>query len=268
MVAPALSSATRPACSTGRRIAARVTLASAGDARVAAAALGARRPATHAPPNRRHRRPATASAAAAVDAAADQWLQATGVPVLQQMQAGSLHAAVVLGAQVLVGLAAATVLGQVFLRWADARVAPDGSLASTDASSWVGRTGRYLLSSLLHQARVLLPWLSGLCAATTMAALLQVSDRQSRGPWTLDLSPWVDTLGTAHAQRTPEVPCPLSSAPARPPTPSRRSAWSAAPSCCCGWWARALRAPAPPAWPTSRSSCRTPQRRRWCCCGA
>lgn len=146
----------------------------AGTSSARPAVLGARRPAAAAPAARRGPCRPAASAAAAVEVAADQWVQATGVPLLQHMQSGSLQAAAVLGAQVLVGLAVATVAGRAFLRWADARFFSTDGPGSRDAGSWAARAGRYLLSSLLHQAQVLLPWVSGLYAATAVAALMQV----------------------------------------------------------------------------------------------
>lgn len=221
-MAPACFNA-RVACSTHPKLAPRCTIAHKTSA---AGLLGARLHTAGAPDRRRCQRPVTASAAAAVDAAADQWLQATGVPLLRQMQAGSLQAAAVLGAQVLVGLAAATVLGRIFLGAADRRVSgaglPTGGLASTggrDAGSWAARAGRYLLSSLLHQARALLPWMSSLCAATTVACLLQVRSRKSarvRAVLTL----------TAHPSRRPPsaenaLAAPVfSGPPIHPPTTS------------------------------------------------
>ena len=273
-MAPACFNA-RVDCSTGPKLAARCTIAHKTSA---AGLLGARLPTAGAPDRRRCQRPVravTASVAAAVDAAADQWLQATGVPLLRQMQAGSLQAAAVLGAQVLVGLAAATVLGRIFLRAADRRVsgagAPTGGLASTggrDAGSWAARAGRYLLSSLLHQARALLPWMSSLCAATTVACLLQVRSRgraRARAVLKLMAHPSRRPPSTENALATPVFPAHL---PTRHIVPPGRSPRSAAPSCCCAWWARARRARRRPPWPTSPSSCRTRRRRRSSCCGA
>ncbi|PSC73469.1 cytokinin riboside 5 -monophosphate phosphoribohydrolase LOG3-like [Micractinium conductrix] len=112
--------------------------------------LAAQEPAALSPP--------PTGVAVAASTVTEEWLQATGVPLLNAMQqCASLSQAAVLAVQVAGTVVVGTLAGRALLRFLDKQVsrsrvaqASPGALSSMGEASW---SARALLSSLLHQAQ-------------------------------------------------------------------------------------------------------------------
>ncbi|KAL4442981.1 hypothetical protein ABPG77_008472 [Micractinium sp. CCAP 211/92] len=135
----------------------------------------------------KRRRHTSARCSAAEAATTEAWVTATGVPIFQRMMAKgiTLQDATVMGAQALLVTAAAAIIGRALLSYLDGKVndartraGSPGSAAGTVGASSGGvlaRAGWALVSSLLQQARRLLPWWCAAFSATVVLSLAQVA---------------------------------------------------------------------------------------------